>query len=137
MEIAYDLSEFGVYVSISIWSPFHVVTKEMIYVGMVLLKPKRGPFITKETTGRSLVIDIGTMEKIKSRQIQVVPAITSTRGKTVVFADGQSQCFDAIIFATGMKVSYRITKDSHGKVFLRMGKGRMESSLQDSPKWMH
>ncbi|RZR85943.1 hypothetical protein BHM03_00013021 [Ensete ventricosum] len=36
-----------------------------------------------------------------------------------------------------MKVSYRITKDSHGKVFLRMGKGRMESSLQDSPKWMH
>lgn len=80
---------------------FHVVTKEMIYVGMVLLKylpmfmvdviililsklkfgdlskhgiirPKRGPFITKETTGRSPVIDIGTIEKIKSKQIQVI-----------------------------------------------------------------
>uniref|UniRef100_A0A804JHV5 Flavin-containing monooxygenase n=1 Tax=Musa acuminata subsp. malaccensis TaxID=214687 RepID=A0A804JHV5_MUSAM len=134
MEIAYDLSEFGVYASISIRSPFHVVTKEMIYVGMVLLKylpmfkvdviililsklklgdlskhgiirPKRGPFITKETKGRSPVIDIGTIKKIKSKQIQVVPAITSIRGKTVVFADGQSQCFDAIIFATGYKSS--------------------------------
>ncbi|CAL9120050.1 unnamed protein product [Musa textilis] len=49
--------------------------------------------------------DGGSEQVVAEWVLRVVPAITSIRGKTVVFADGQSQCFDAIIFATGYKSS--------------------------------
>ena len=83
---------------------FHVVTKEMIYLGMILLKylplflvdalvlllvkfrfgdlskygivrPKKGPFFLKATEGRSPVIDVGTVGKIKAGEIQVFVTI--------------------------------------------------------------
>ena len=79
---------------------FHVMTREMIYAGMLLLKflpmdfvdkvmvslskdyfgdlseygivmPEKGPFIIKATTGRSAVIDVGTIDKIKGELIKV------------------------------------------------------------------
>lgn len=79
---------------------FHVVTKEMIYLGMILLnylplflvdalvlllaklrfgdlsksgivRPNEGPFFLKATAGRSPVIDVGTVGKIKAGEIQV------------------------------------------------------------------
>ncbi|KAA8515203.1 hypothetical protein F0562_018382 [Nyssa sinensis] len=132
MEIAYDLSNFGAKASIVIRSPFHVMTKEMIYLGMLLLKnmptqmvdniidsiashvygdlskygiqrPDKGPFYHKIEAGRSPVIDVGTIGKIKAEEIQVFPAITSITEKKVVFETGAKQEFDVIIFATGYK----------------------------------
>ncbi|XP_074579555.1 putative indole-3-pyruvate monooxygenase YUCCA10 [Curcuma longa] len=87
MEIAYDLCDHGAKTSIVIHSPIHVFTKELIYLGMVMLKylpvvvvdalvllianlkygdltklgivrPSRGPFRTKIDTGSSSVIDV-------------------------------------------------------------------------------
>lgn len=78
----------------------HVLTREMICVGMHLLKyfglslvdtlitlagkfkygdlskygihrPNKGPFLLKATTGRSSVIDVGTVAKIQSGEIKV------------------------------------------------------------------
>ncbi|KAK8587676.1 hypothetical protein V6N12_022159 [Hibiscus sabdariffa] len=132
MEIAYDLSTFGVPTSIVIRSPFHVVTKEIVRLGMVLSKyvsvgivdfmavwmskivfgdlskygihrPKQGPFYLKATAGRAPVIDVGTIGKIKSKEIKVVPAISKIDGKKVLFEDGVEREFDVIIFATGYK----------------------------------
>ncbi|KAK1275236.1 putative indole-3-pyruvate monooxygenase YUCCA10 [Acorus gramineus] len=132
MEIAFDLSNFGAKTSISIRSAFHVVTKEMVHMGMVLLnylplkfvdtlvnmlcrllyrdlskygihRPKDGPFFLKVTQGRSPVIDVGTVSKIKSGEIQVLPEIKEIRGSEVVFSDGKSHPFDAIVFSTGYK----------------------------------
>ncbi|KAK1300520.1 putative indole-3-pyruvate monooxygenase YUCCA10 [Acorus calamus] len=132
MEIAFDLANFGAETSISVRSAFHVVPKEVIHMGMVLLKylplkfvdtvvnlfrgllygdlgkygiyrPKAGPFFLKATTGRSPVIDVGTISKIKSGEIHVLPEIKEIRGSKVVFSDGKSQPFDAIIFSTGYK----------------------------------
>ncbi|XP_010912600.1 probable indole-3-pyruvate monooxygenase YUCCA10 [Elaeis guineensis] len=134
MEIAYDLANFGAQTSLCVRSAFHVVTKEMIYLGMILLKylplflvdalvlllvkfrfgdlskygivrPKKGPFFLKATEGRSPVIDVGTVGKIKAGEIQVLPALTSIKGNEIVFADGKSQYFDAIVFATGYRSS--------------------------------
>ncbi|GMI98087.1 YUCCA 10 [Hibiscus trionum] len=132
MEIAYDLSTFGVPTSIVIRSPFHVVTKEIVRLGMVFSKyvpvgivdfmavwmskivfgdlskygihrPKEGPFFLKAAAGRAPVIDVGTIGKIKSKEIKVVPAISNVNGKKVYFDDGTKREFDVIVFATGYK----------------------------------
>lgn len=79
---------------------FHVMTREMVHAGMLLLKflpiefvdkvmiglskdyfgelskygiimPEKGPFIIKATTGRSAVIDVGTIGSIKDGLIKV------------------------------------------------------------------
>ncbi|CAL4990062.1 unnamed protein product [Urochloa decumbens] len=94
MEIAYDLASHGANTSIVIRSPVHVMTKEIIRLGMTLVqhtpvnivddllvrmsnfvfgdlsrhgivKPKAGPLLLKEKTGRSAVIDVGTVGLIK------------------------------------------------------------------------
>ncbi|XWS33161.1 hypothetical protein CRYUN_Cryun22dG0055400 [Craigia yunnanensis] len=132
MEISYDLSTFGAQTSIVIRNPVHVVTKEIVRLGMILSKylpvfvvdfavllmaniaygdlskygirrPKQGPFYLKATTGRAPVIDVGTVNKIKSKEIKVVPGISSLTGKKVLFEDGAEREFDVIVFATGYK----------------------------------
>ncbi|KAI3741997.1 hypothetical protein L1987_59676 [Smallanthus sonchifolius] len=96
MEIAYDLYNWGAQTSIVVRSPVHVLTKELVQLGMYLLKyipctfvdkmvlmlskflygdlgrygiqrPFKGPFWLKQETGRSPVIDVGTVSKIKTR----------------------------------------------------------------------
>ncbi|VAH39013.1 unnamed protein product [Triticum turgidum subsp. durum] len=94
MEIAYDLATHGANTSIVIRSPIHVMTKELIRLGMTLAhrlplnlvdkllvmaaysifgdlsqhgitRPKMGPMTLKSETGRSAVIDVGTVGLIK------------------------------------------------------------------------
>ncbi|KAF2293880.1 hypothetical protein GH714_005374 [Hevea brasiliensis] len=132
MEISFDLSNHGAYASLVVRSPVHVVTKQLIYMGMVLLKylpmwfvdamvtllsrmelgdlskfgihrPRRGPFTHKIVTGQTPVLDVGTVNKIHTGEIKVVPAIDSTNGNMVKFSDGVEKYFDAIVFATGYK----------------------------------
>lgn len=91
---------FVVHMLISVMLQFHVMSKEMIHFGMVLMKyfpvkivdvllvmlakfkygnlskygivrPKNGPLKMKAATGRSAVIDVGTVDKIKSGEITV------------------------------------------------------------------
>ncbi|CAI9115591.1 OLC1v1016526C1 [Oldenlandia corymbosa var. corymbosa] len=133
MEIAYDLSDSGATTSITVRKPVHVLSKEMVFIGMKLLKhlpvnlvdkavvrlsklrhgnlakyglerPKLGPFLMKFLTGRSPVIDVGTIKKIKKGDIKVVRAgIKEIDGFSVKFTNGVREDFDAIVFATGYK----------------------------------
>ncbi|CAL9047463.1 probable indole-3-pyruvate monooxygenase YUCCA10 [Musa acuminata AAA Group] len=136
MEVAYDLAEHLARTSIVINSPLHVVTKEMICMAMVMLgclpvclvdalvgllaklkygdlsrygivRPTMGPMRLKAVTGRSAVIDVGTVEKIKTGEIKVVKGITNIRANEVEFADGNSYQYDAIVFATGFRTNPR------------------------------
>ncbi|KAJ4700846.1 Flavin-containing monooxygenase [Melia azedarach] len=136
MEIAYDLSNWGAYTSIVVRSSVHVLTKEIVFLGMLLLKflpcklvdfitvmlskmkfgnglnyslkrPKSGPFYHKAITGRSPTIDVGAMDKIRAGEIQVFPSIMSINGKEVNFENGEMKHFDVIIFATGYKSTVR------------------------------
>ncbi|KAJ9146200.1 hypothetical protein P3X46_028496 [Hevea brasiliensis] len=124
MEIAYDLSNWGADTSIVTRSPVHVLTKEMVHLGMYLLenslpcklvdyisvmlsklrygdlsnygleRPTEGPFHIKARIGRSPTID-------------VLPTITSIKANKIMFANGSIDQFDAIIFATGYKSTVR------------------------------
>ncbi|VAI69629.1 unnamed protein product [Triticum turgidum subsp. durum] len=114
MEIAYDLAAHGAYTSIVIRSPIHVMTMELIRLGMTLSprlplnlvanllvmeanlifgdllmhgirRPKMGPMILKSETGRSVVIDVGTVGLIKKGIIKVQGSISKIMGDIVEF----------------------------------------------------
>ncbi|PIN06763.1 Flavin-containing monooxygenase [Handroanthus impetiginosus] len=133
-EIALDLANNGAKTSIVVRSPIHILSRTMTYIGLVLLKylplkwvdcmltmlskivygdltkygierPKEGPFALKVKYGKYPVIDAGTIDKIKSREIQVLPAIRSIKGNNVTFESEKEYTFDVIIFATGFKRS--------------------------------
>ncbi|KAL6842019.1 hypothetical protein ACP4OV_027998 [Aristida adscensionis] len=68
-----------------------------------LPRPKIGPLQIKSSTGKTPVLDIGALRKIKDGTIKVVPAINRFTENGVEFIDGQREDFDAVIFATGYK----------------------------------
>lgn len=135
MEISLDLANFGAKPSIIVRSPVHFLSRDMMYYAGVLLNylslstveklvvmvskivygdlikygipfPSEGPFTMKMKYGKFPIIDLGTVNKIKSGEIQVLPAeIESIRGNEVLFRDGKSHPFDSIIFCTGFKRS--------------------------------
>ncbi|XP_076915802.1 putative indole-3-pyruvate monooxygenase YUCCA10 [Bidens hawaiensis] len=139
MEITYDLCNWGAQTSI-----IHVFTKELVQLGMYLLKyipctfvdktvlalskffygdlyrygiqrPCKRPFWLKKDTGRSHVIDVGTISKIKSREIEVMPAIKNIQDDHIKFTSGQERQYDAIVFATGFKSTvHKWLKDDGG-----------------------
>ncbi|KAD4584503.1 hypothetical protein E3N88_22104 [Mikania micrantha] len=96
--------------------PLHLVDSLLVLLSKVMYgdltkygiqRPKQGPLLTKMREGRYPVIDVGTVKKIKSGEIQVLPALKSIRngGNEVVFEDGKCHQFDAIILSTGFKRS--------------------------------
>ncbi|KAK1651764.1 hypothetical protein QYE76_069569 [Lolium multiflorum] len=132
MEIAYDLATHGVNTSIVVRSPIHVMTKELIRLGMTLAHhlplnlvdkllvtgakfmfgdlsrhgitmPNMGPMMLKSKTGRSAVIDVGTVGLIKNGIIHVQGSISKIMGNKVKFQSVDEISFDAIVFATGYK----------------------------------
>ncbi|KAF9607447.1 hypothetical protein IFM89_035585 [Coptis chinensis] len=134
MEIALDLANFGAKPSIVVRSPIHMLNRELMSIGVglapylsldmvdgavVLLsklvfgdmtkygieRPKEGPFLRKKKYGKFPFIDLGTVKKIKSGEIQVVSSFKSIKGDNVEFEDGKTRRFDAIVFATGFKRS--------------------------------
>jgi len=55
--------------------------------------------------GKVPVIDIGTIELIKQRKVQILPDIREFHADSVTFADGQTEPFDAVIACTGYRAS--------------------------------
>ncbi|KAH7519705.1 hypothetical protein FEM48_Zijuj08G0065600 [Ziziphus jujuba var. spinosa] len=133
MEIAYDLTNHKTKTSICARSPVHVLTKEIVFIGMFLLtsgfplllvdiivvilsmlrhgnlskygfqRPRKGPFYIKQITGRTPTIDVGCVDKIKTGEVKVFPSIEGIEGNQIKFENGMVNHFDAIIFATGYK----------------------------------
>ncbi|KAI3695852.1 hypothetical protein L1987_78854 [Smallanthus sonchifolius] len=156
MEIAYDFCNWGAQTSIVIRSPVHVLTKELVQLGMYLLKyipcskvdkmvltlskllygdlsgygiqrPFKGPFCLKKETGRSPVIDVGTISKIKTGDIQVMTNIKEIKGDQVKFTNGRERQFDAIVFATGFRSTVRKWLKDDGGLFNEVGMPKHKS----------
>ncbi|KAL0323850.1 UNVERIFIED_CONTAM: Indole-3-pyruvate monooxygenase YUCCA2 [Sesamum calycinum] len=62
-----------------------------------------GPLELKNLSGKTPVLDVGTLDKIKTGDIKVRPGIQRLRQQSVEFVDGTRENFDAIILATGYK----------------------------------
>ncbi|KAJ9543203.1 hypothetical protein OSB04_022910 [Centaurea solstitialis] len=136
MEIALDLCNYGAKTSIVVRSPVHIVSRWSTSLGLMSLKfmslhfvdsflvlvskitygdltkygiqrPKEGPFLLKDRDGKYPVVDVGTIKKIKSGEIQVLPTLKNIKGggNEVVFENGKCYQFDVILFATGFKRS--------------------------------
>ncbi|MED6155264.1 hypothetical protein PIB30_003446 [Stylosanthes scabra] len=135
MEISLDLSNFGAKPSIIVRSPVHILSRDMMYYGGMLVKflsfrtvekvlvivsrivygdlskyglpfPSEGPFTMKTKYGKFPIIDLGTVKKIKNGEIQVLSAeIEKISGNEVLFRDGKCYIFDSIIFCTGFNRS--------------------------------
>ncbi|XWS36226.1 hypothetical protein CRYUN_Cryun20dG0067200 [Craigia yunnanensis] len=147
MEIALDLANHGANTSMVVRSPVHILSKEMVYLGLIMLKyipvnivdslmvmlsklvygdltkfgitrPKEGPFFMKVAYGKYPVFDVGTYNKIKSREIQVLPGISSIKGSVVVLENGKTHPFDTIVFCTGFKRSTNIWLKEQGDDYL-------------------
>ncbi|KAB2069961.1 hypothetical protein ES319_A08G126100v1 [Gossypium barbadense] len=137
MEIAFDLANHGAQTSLVVRSPVHILSRDMIYLGLILVKyirvnlvdslmvmlsklvygdlskygiyrPNEGPFFMKAAYGKYPITDIGTCKKIKSQEIRVLPSICSIRGNEVVFENGTTHPFDTIVFCTGFKRSTNV-----------------------------
>ncbi|BAT82013.1 hypothetical protein VIGAN_03194700 [Vigna angularis var. angularis] len=105
-------STFGLSMWLLKWLPIRFVDQFLLIVSWFMLgdtarfgldRPKLGPLQLKNLSGKTPVLDVGTLAKIKSGHIKVRPGIKRLKRYTVEFVDRRTENFDAIILATGYK----------------------------------
>ncbi|KAJ7958602.1 Flavin-containing monooxygenase [Quillaja saponaria] len=105
-------STFGLSMWLLKWLPIRLVDRLLLIVSWLLLgdtarfgldRPCLGPLQLKNLSGKTPVLDVGTLAKIKCGDIKVCPAIKRLKRHTVEFVNGRTEKFDAIILATGYK----------------------------------
>ncbi|CAL9085031.1 unnamed protein product, partial [Musa textilis] len=108
------ISTFGLSMFLLKWIPVEAADAFLLFCARLILgdtgkygikRPKVGPLELKSTTGKTPVLDIGTLAKIKSGQIKVVPDVMQFTDTGVEFVDGTHEDFDSIILATGYRSS--------------------------------
>ncbi|XP_031118532.1 indole-3-pyruvate monooxygenase YUCCA6-like [Ipomoea triloba] len=105
-------STFGLSMWLLKWLPIRLVDRFLLAVSWLMLgdtaqfgldRPQMGPLELKNLSGKTPVLDVGTLAKIKSGDIKVYPGIQRLKRHTVEFENGKDEHFDAIILATGYK----------------------------------
>ncbi|KAJ8526563.1 hypothetical protein K7X08_029040 [Anisodus acutangulus] len=106
-------STFGLSMWLLKWLPIRLVDQFLLITSRLLLgdtarlgldRPEIGPLQLKNLSGKTPVLDVGTLAKIKSGDIKVCPGIMRLlKHHTVEFMNGQTEEYDAIILATGYK----------------------------------
>ncbi|KAE8689000.1 Indole-3-pyruvate monooxygenase YUCCA6 [Hibiscus syriacus] len=105
-------STFGLSMGLLKWLPMWFVDRLLLIISWLLLgdtarfgldRPRLGPLQLKNLSGKTPVLDVGTLAKIKSGDIKVRPSIKRLKRHAVEFVNGNTENFDAIIFATGYK----------------------------------
>ncbi|KAG0498215.1 hypothetical protein HPP92_002906 [Vanilla planifolia] len=113
-------STFGLSMWLLRWLPVQAVDRLLLLLARLLLgdtahlglrRPKVGPLELKAASGKTPILDIGTLSKIKSGHVQkqccvglqVFPALKRMTAKGAEFVDGRTEEFDAVILATGYR----------------------------------
>ncbi|KAK1413898.1 hypothetical protein QVD17_29635 [Tagetes erecta] len=105
-------STFGLSMCLLKWLPIRVVDRFLLLVSHFMIgdtnklglgRPKLGPLELKNVTGKTPVLDVGTLAKIRSGDIKVYPGVKRLACNNVEFVDGRIEKFDAIILATGYR----------------------------------
>ncbi|KAF8104475.1 hypothetical protein N665_0172s0105 [Sinapis alba] len=105
-------SSFEISMMLMKWLPLWLVDKILLILAWLILgnltkyglkRPKMGPMELKVVTGKTPVLDIGAMEKIRSGQVDIVPGIKRFSRGHVELVDGQIINLDAVVLATGYR----------------------------------
>ncbi|XVF49195.1 hypothetical protein PTKIN_Ptkin03bG0249100 [Pterospermum kingtungense] len=105
-------STFGLSMWLLKWFPVRLVDRFLLLVSRFMLgdtekvglhRPRIGPLELKSRSGKTPVLDVGTLAKIRSGNIKVCPAIKRLTYRAAEFVNGRKENFDAIILATGYK----------------------------------
>lgn len=105
-------STFELAVMLMKWIPIRVVDKILLILARVILgnvekygvkRPPMGPLELKNTVGKTPVLDIGALQKIKSGEIKIAPGIKKFYRDKVEFINGESLEIDSVVLATGYR----------------------------------
>ncbi|KAI9122045.1 hypothetical protein K1719_006734 [Acacia pycnantha] len=108
----FGISTFELAVLMMQWLPLWLVDKILVILAWLILgnvekfgvkRPSMGPLELKNTQGKTPVLDIGTLEKIRSGDIKVVPGIKRFSNNEVELVNGEKLDIDAVVFATGYR----------------------------------
>ena len=124
-------STFELAVLMMKWLPLWLVDKLLLIMAWLVLgsiekyglkRPQVGPMQLKNTKGKTPVLDIGALEKIKSGGITVVPAIKRFLRGQVELENGGKLDIDSVVLATGYRSNVpswlQVRKCSNFSVFL-------------------
>ncbi|EEC81940.1 probable indole-3-pyruvate monooxygenase YUCCA5 [Oryza sativa Japonica Group] len=104
------VATFSVAVFLLRFLPLWVVDRILVVLAWLFLgdlakigitRPSRGPLELKNTRGRTPVLDIGALARIRSGDIEVVPGIRRLLRGGAELVDGRRVPADAVILATG------------------------------------
>ncbi|RWV89011.1 hypothetical protein GW17_00048863, partial [Ensete ventricosum] len=105
-------STFGLSLWLLKWLPVPMVDGLLLLLARLMLgdtarfglpRPQVGPLELKSLSGKTPVLDVGTLARIKSGDIKVRPGVKKLVEHGAEFVDGGSDRFDAVILATGYK----------------------------------
>ncbi|VVB07186.1 unnamed protein product [Arabis nemorensis] len=105
-------STFEISMMLMKWLPLWIVDKLLLILAWLILgnltkcglkRPEMGPMELKMVTGKTPVLDIGAVEKIKSGDVDIVPGIKRFSRGHVELVDGQKLDLDAVVLATGYR----------------------------------
>lgn len=94
------------------WLPLWLVDKILLILAWFILgntesyglkRPSMGPLALKNTMGKTPVLDIGALKKIRSGHINVVPGIKRISCGQAELINGEKLDIDAIVLATGYR----------------------------------
>ncbi|KAG9154987.1 hypothetical protein Leryth_012168 [Lithospermum erythrorhizon] len=105
-------STFELAVLLMKWLPLWLVDKVLLICAWFILgntnsyglrRPLQGPLELKNSQGKTPVLDIGALERIRSGEIKVVPGIKKFSKNNVELVNGESLDIDAVVLATGYR----------------------------------
>ncbi|XP_068333889.1 probable indole-3-pyruvate monooxygenase YUCCA3 [Pyrus communis] len=105
-------STFELAVLLMKWLPLWLADKILLMLAWLIFgnlekyglkRPSLGPLELKNNSGKTPVLDIGALEKIRSGEVKVVPGIKRFSRGRVELVDGQNLEIDAVVLATGYR----------------------------------
>ncbi|CAH8368087.1 unnamed protein product [Eruca vesicaria subsp. sativa] len=105
-------STFELGVTMMKWMPVWLADKTLLLLARIVLgntdkyglkRPKIGPLELKSLEGKTPVLDIGALPKIRSGKIKIVPGIIKFGRGKVELVDGRVLEIDSVILATGYR----------------------------------
>ncbi|PAN10734.1 hypothetical protein GQ55_2G108200 [Panicum hallii var. hallii] len=106
----FGVATFSVAVFLLRFLPLWLVDRILVLLARIFLgnldklgirRPSGGPLELKNTRGRTPVLDIGALDRIRSGDIEVVPGIKRFFRGGAELVDGRRVAADAVILATG------------------------------------